>query len=233
MTQALIEALRAAENDDAVRSLILTGAGRGFSAGQDLGEYVAAKFAGADFSIRDHLRRGYNVVTTLIRRMEKPVVAAMNGISAGVGLSIALACDVRIAADDATFTMGFSRIGLVPDGGASLLLPAIVGLGKAFELAYSSEKIDAAEALRIGLVERVVPAGSLLETAVAFAQGLNERPKRSLALIKRAFNRSALPSLESWLEEEADLQELASHGLDHAELVTAFVQKRPPVLTGN
>jgi 2-(1,2-epoxy-1,2-dihydrophenyl)acetyl-CoA isomerase len=232
MTGDLIAALREAGRDNDVRVIVLTGAGRGFSSGQDLAEFADARMHSPDFSIREHLRSGYNVVTTLIRSVEKPVIAAMNGVAAGVGLSIALACDLRFAADDATFTLGFSRIGLIPDGGASMLLPALVGLGKAFELAYSSARIDAAEALRTGLVQRVVPAAELLDQTRAFAAELIERPQRGLALTKRAMNRAMLPALDAWLEEEADLQEQASHGADHIECVAAFVEKRRPVLVG-
>jgi 2-(1,2-epoxy-1,2-dihydrophenyl)acetyl-CoA isomerase len=231
-TAELIEALREAENDASVRVLILTGAGRGFSAGQDLGEYAMARQLQPGFSIRDHLRGGYNLVTTLLRRIEKPVIAAMNGISAGVGLSLALACDLRFAADDASFTLGFSRIGLIPDGGASLLLPKLVGLGRAYALAYSSDKIDAAAALEIGLIDRVVPAAVLLEDTIAFARELEARPARSLALIKRAFNRAVLPQLDDWLEEEADLQEQAARSSDHLEGIAAFLEKRAPRFTG-
>jgi 2-(1,2-epoxy-1,2-dihydrophenyl)acetyl-CoA isomerase len=231
-TQTLIAELRAAETDPAVRCIVLTGNGRAFSAGQDLGEFVMAQMSDPEFSVRQHLRRGYNVVTLLLRRIEKPVIAAMNGTAAGVGLSLGLACDIRFAAEDAAFTLGFSRIGLIPDGGASLLLPAIVGLGRAFSLAYSSEKIGAAQALEIGLVDRVIPAATLLPETQAFAAALAERPAKGLALTKRAFNRAVLPQLEGWLEEEADFQQLASESADHSEGVRAFIEKRQPVFTG-
>jgi 2-(1,2-epoxy-1,2-dihydrophenyl)acetyl-CoA isomerase len=231
-TQSLIAELRGAESDPQVRCIVLTGSGRAFSAGQDLGEFVLSRMSDPSFSVRQHLRRGYNLATLLLRRIEKPVIAAVNGTAAGVGLSLALACDLRFAAEDAGFTLGFSRIGLVPDGGASLLLPAIVGMGRAFALAYSSDRIDAQHALAIGLIDRIVPAASLVEETQAFARTLAERPAKGLALTKRAFNRSMLPELEAWLEEEADLQQQASESPDHNEGVMAFIEKRAPVFTG-
>ena len=225
----LIAALLAAEHDHAVRCIVLAGVGRGFCSGQDLDVFREFYETGQHIDVAAHLRKTYNVVTTLLRRIEKPVIASINGIVAGVGLSLALACDLRIAADDAKFTVGFGRIGLVPDGGGSLLLPVIVGLGKALELAFLSERIDAHEAHRIGLVNRVVPLAELQHATRAVAGQLLAMPPSALALTKRAFNRATLGHLAAWLNEEADLQQLASEEADHREGVMAFLQKRAPV----
>jgi 2-(1,2-epoxy-1,2-dihydrophenyl)acetyl-CoA isomerase len=228
MTEALISALEEAGRDPGVRAVVLGGTGRGFSAGQDLEAFVQRQTSPDPLSVGDHLRRGYNVAVTQIRSMEKPVIAALNGIAAGVGLSIALACDLRIAADDAVLTLGFSKIGLIPDGGASLMLPLLAGLGRGLELAWSSDKLDAHDALRIGLVNRVVPAADFEAEALAYAQKFAALSPVAIGLTKRAFNRSMIPHLAQWLDEEADLQSQAAEGPDLREGVAAFMQKRKP-----
>jgi 2-(1,2-epoxy-1,2-dihydrophenyl)acetyl-CoA isomerase len=228
MTAALIEALEDAARRNDVRVVILAGTGRGFSAGQDLEEFVRRAASPNPPSIAEHLRTGYNLAATRLREIEKPVIAALNGIAAGVGLSLALACDLRIAADDALLTLGFSRIGLIPDGGASYLLPLLAGFGRGLELALTSSRIDAQEAHRLGLVNRVVPAAELAGASAALGAELAALPASALALTKRAFNRAILPGFSAWLEEEAQLQELAAANPDHAEGVRAFLEKRPP-----
>lgn len=232
MTRGLLDALKVAERDSAIRAVLLTGAGRAFSAGQDLNEFAALDQQSRPGRVHDHLATTYNPIVTRIRTLEKPVLAALNGITAGVGLSVALACDLRLAADDATFTLGFSRIGLVPDGGASVLLPLLVGLGRATELAFTSDRIDAPEAQRIGLVNRVAPANALLDEAHTLAARLAALPTRALGLTKRAFNHALLPQLAAWLDYEAHLQEIASHTEDHREGVAAFREKRQATYTG-
>ncbi len=228
MTAALIEALDLAERSASVRVVILAGTGRGFSAGQDLEEFARRAASPERMPIAEHLRTGYNVAVTRLRAIEKPVIAALNGIAAGVGLSLALSCDLRVAADDALLTLGFSRIGLIPDGGASFMLPLLAGFGRGLELALTSARIDAREAHRIGLVNRVVPAADLASAAEALAAELAALPASALALTKRAFNRSVLAGYGAWLEEEAELQELAAADPDHAEGVRAFLEKRAP-----
>jgi 2-(1,2-epoxy-1,2-dihydrophenyl)acetyl-CoA isomerase len=228
MTEALIEGLAEAERSASVRVVILAGTGRGFSAGQDLEEFVRRTASADPISISELLRTGYNLAVTRLRELEKPVIASLNGIAAGVGLSLALACDLRIAADDALLTLGFSRIGLIPDGGASYLLPLLAGFGRGLELALTSARIDAHEAHRLGLVNRVVPAAELAQASGALAADLAALPASALALTKRAFNRAILPGLSAWLEEEALLQELAAQNPDHAEGVRAFLEKRAP-----
>lgn len=232
MTAALGDALKAAERDAAVRCLVLTGAGRGFSAGQDLNAFLAREASPDPPSIGAHLRAGYNAIVTRMRAMEKPIVAAVNGVAAGVGLSLALACDIRVAAEGASFTLGFSKIGLIPDGGASFMLPLLVGLGRAAELAFTSDRIDAREAHRLGLVNRVVPADDLLPETRRLAGQLAGMPTRAIGLTKRAFNHALLPDLAAWLDYEAHLQEIAGRSHDHREGVAAFMEKRKPAFTG-
>lgn len=232
MIAELSDALRAAERDATVRCLILTGAGRGFSAGQDLKAFVAREGSPDAPPLGAHLRAGYNVIVARMRGLEKPIVGAINGVAAGAGLSLALACDLRVASDGAGFTLGFSKIGLVPDSGASFLLPLLVGLGRASELAFTSDRIDAQEALRLGLVNRVAPATELMDTTRALARQLAELPTRAIGLTKRAFNHALLPDLAAWLDYEAQLQEIAGRTADHREGVAAFVEKRPPRFTG-
>jgi 2-(1,2-epoxy-1,2-dihydrophenyl)acetyl-CoA isomerase len=228
MAEALIAALTDAGGDPGVRAIVLAGTGRGFSAGQDLEAFVEMQTRPDPVSVGDHLRRGYNVLVTRIRTIEKPVIAALNGIAAGVGLSIALACDLRIAADDSILTLGFSKIGLIPDGGGSLMLPLLAGFGRGLELAWSSDKLDAHEALRIGLVNRVVPAAIFADEALAYAQKFAALSPVAVALTKRAFNRSMIPHLAQWLDEEAELQNQAAQGPDLREGVAAFMEKRKP-----
>ncbi|MBC5809645.1 MAG: enoyl-CoA hydratase/isomerase family protein [Candidatus Eremiobacteraeota bacterium] len=230
-TAALLAALRDARDDRAVHAIVLRGEGRGFCAGQDLEEFVELQHASPSFSIADHLRRGYNAIALTLRETEKPIVAALNGIAAGAGLSLALACDLRIAADDAQLTLGFSKIGLIPDGGGSFMLPLLAGFGRALELAWTSDRIDAADAHRLGLVNKVVPAATLAVEAQAYAERLAGLSPVAVALTKRAFNRAAMPAFAAWLDEEAELQEVAAHLPDLREGVRAFIEKRRPAFT--
>ncbi len=227
LTEALLAALDEAGKDRAVRVVVLRGAGRSFSVGQDLEEFVGMQERG-DAAVAEHLRRGYNRITSTIRALEKPIIASLVGITAGFGLSLALACDLRIAADDAAFTLGFSKIGLIPDGGASLLLPLLAGLGRALELAWTSDRIDAAEAYRVGLLNHIVPASELDAYAHALAARLGQASPIALGLTKRAVNRALLPHLARWLDDEAALQEEAAAGPDLREGIAAFFEKRQP-----
>jgi 2-(1,2-epoxy-1,2-dihydrophenyl)acetyl-CoA isomerase len=228
LTEELIVALKYAAEQASVRAIVVRGSGRAFSSGQDLEAFMRLSSGTERISVAEHLRRGYNIVATQLRTIEKPVIASLNGIAAGVGLSLALACDLRIAADDAVLTLGFSKIGLIPDGGGSLMLPALVGLGRALELAWTSDKLGAHEAQRIGLVNKVVPAAALEAETQAYAARFAAMSPVALALTKRAFNRAVLPNFEQWLEEEAALQEEAASGPDLLEGVAAFMQKRSP-----
>ncbi len=229
LSDELIDAIDGADGDPSIRAVVLAAEGRAFSAGQDLDDFAGHYRNGERIDVARHLRRTYNAVAIRLRSIPKPVVASVNGIVAGVGVSLALACDIRIAADDAKFTLGFSRIGLVPDGGGSFLLPLIVGLGRALELAMTSDRIDAQEALRIGLVNRVVPAAELATATSALTSRLIAIPASALALTKHAFNRATMPNFASWLNEEAEVQQRASEHPDHREGVLAFLEKRNPV----
>ena len=229
MLTELRGALDLATRDDAVRVLILTGVGRGFSAGQDLKEHVA----GTPEAIGEHLARYYNPVLERLYALQKPTLAAVNGAAAGAGMSVALACDLRIAADDARFLMAFVRIGLVPDSGASYHLPRLVGPARALELALLGEPVEAQEALRIGLVNRVVPRDRLLDEAALWGAKLAAGPPLAQTLIKRAMRRGAAEDFQAALEYEAWCQATAASSADHREGVAAFLEKRAPRFGGS
>jgi len=209
-----------------VRVVVLQGAGRGFCSGQDLRE-----FEGQRISYKNHLRH-YRPVVEGLAALEKPVIAAIHGAAAGAGLSLALACDLRIAAADAVLTTGFSKIGLIPDAGMNYYLPRLAGYAKAFELAVLSGRIKAEEALAMGLVNKVVPVEAFAVEVARLAGELAQGPSKAYGLIKRALRRSASASLEEMLEYEALLQEVAGRSEDHQEGVQAFYEKRPPRFQG-
>lgn len=224
----LLEALKRADRDTAVRAVVLTGAGRGFCSGQDLRDRAGA----AAIAYGDSLRRWYNPIILRLWTMEKPVIAAVNGVAAGAGCSLALAADLRIASDRASFIEIFSRIGLVPDSGSSYFLPRLVGLGKALELAYLAEPIEAAHALELGLVNRVVAHDELLTVTMDLAKRLAVGPTKGLGLTKRGMTYALHATLEQALDYEAHLQEVAGRTADHREGVAAFMEKRPPQFRG-
>ena len=224
LIEAAQAAIKQAERDPQVRCVLLTGSGGIFSAGQDVSEFRKAE----NVSFRHHLQRTYNPLVLSIRRLEKPVLAAINGAASGAALGLALACDLRIAADTARFVVGFLGIGLAPDSAVSLFLPALIGLGRAAEFAFTNAPINAQQALSWGLVNRVVPAGELPEKAAEWARQLAQGPVRAMGLAKRDFNRAVLGSLEGVLDYEAHIQEIAGQGYEHKEGVSAFLEKRPP-----
>lgn len=228
----LSDALRSAERDAAVRALVLTGAGRAFCSGQDLKSLEQIEQPDGAYHFGDWLRRNYHPVVQRLRSMEKPIVAAVNGPAAGAGMSLALACDLRLVADNAFFQTVFLGIGLVPDSGQLYFLPRLVGPAKAAELILLNERIGAEEAVRIGLANRVVPADQLGPAALELAGRLARGPGRAIALVKRGLSRSLASDLAETLEYEAQLQEIAGRTEDFREGVAAFVEKRPPRFQG-
>lgn len=228
MKEELFAALKAAARDRSVRVVVLTGAGRAFNAGQDLKE---RQVPGAT-DLSSELRERYNPIILAMRALEKPIIAAVNGVAAGAGCSLALACDLIIASEEARFIQAFGRVGLVPDSGSTWFLPRLLGHARAAEMTLLGEPMDAATAERLGLVNRVVPKERLMDEVRDLAQRLARSAPLSLALTKRALVRAMDASLESQLDYEAQLQAVAGASSDHVEGITAFVEKRPPVFTG-
>jgi 2-(1,2-epoxy-1,2-dihydrophenyl)acetyl-CoA isomerase len=228
----LIDALKSAAKDAAVRAIVLTGAGRGFCSGQDLANRNFSDNTAARPSLGDSLRRRYNPIFLNIRTMEKPIVCAVNGVAAGAGASLAFACDFRIVAEGANFVQSFTKVGLVPDTGATFVLPRLIGLTKAFELMVTADKLDAKTALELGLVNKVVAADQVMPEAMALASKLSKGPTKAFGLTKRAVNKSIFPDLDELLEYEANLQEIAGRSDDFQEGVKAFMEKREPAYTG-
>jgi 2-(1,2-epoxy-1,2-dihydrophenyl)acetyl-CoA isomerase len=229
MAEEVQAALKTAERDENVRCLVITGAGQGFCAGQDL---AAVRERGGDVSFRNHLQKTYNPIVSKLRSMEKPIIAAINGAAAGAGWGIALACDIRYAAETAKFRLAFSGIGLAPDSGTSFFLPRFIGLGRALELAYTNDVLDAAGALALGLVNKVFPPDQLMPATLELAHKLAQAPTLGLGLTKRAMNYALDASLDQALDYEAYLQEIAGRTVDHHEGVQAFLEKRAPNFIG-
>ena len=228
MKRELLSALRTAARDRSVRAVVLTGAGRAFCAGQDLKERLGPDAAPLAVEVRER----YNPIIAAMRAMDQPIVGAINGVAAGAGASLAFACDVRVAAETASFVLAFGRIGLVPDSGATWFLPRLVGPAKAAELALLGEGLSATEAERFGLVARVVAADAVAGEARAIAERLAAFAPRALALTKRALQRSWSVYLDAALEDEAYRQGIAGATADHAEGLAAFLERRPPRFTG-
>jgi 2-(1,2-epoxy-1,2-dihydrophenyl)acetyl-CoA isomerase len=231
MSAELQAALREAAGDHAVRAVLLTGAGRAFCAGQDLAEAMPQDGTPPP-RIEDIVRTSYNPVVLAIRALEKPVVAAVNGVAAGAGANLALACDIVLAAETASLLQAFVKIGLVPDTGGTFFLPRLVGPARAAALAMLGEKLSAADAQAMGMIWRAVPADRLLDEARAVARQLATQPTRAIGMIKRLLNASATNGLEAQLELEAAVQGEAGSTDDYREGVGAFLAKRAPSFTG-
>lgn len=224
MTTALQNALTDAEKDSQVRCVVITGTGKVFSAGQDISEM---KQHAGEISYREHLEKTYNPLILQIREMGKPVVAAVNGACAGAAFGVALACDLRIAHSSAYFVVGFSGIALAPDSGVSLLLPKLIGLGRAQEYFYTNRPIPAQLAFEWGIVNRV--GGFNYQSVLTqMVSDLARGPREAFAAGKQAFNAAILPNLAESLDQEGILQEQLGKSADHLAAVKAFFEKRAP-----
>ncbi len=223
MGKNLQAAFKAVAQQRGARVVLLRGAGDTFSGGQDINEIIGSE----ETSYRKHMLETYNPLVLQIRQLGLPVVAEICGTVAGAALGLALACDLRIASESARFVVGFLGIGLAPDSAISLLLPALIGLGRASEFAFTNASVDAREALALGLVNRVVPAAELENQTADLAATLARGPIHAMGLTKRAFNKAVLPHLEEVLDYEAHIQDIAGRGEEHKEGVRAFLEKRP------
>ena len=226
MRKELLAAVKAAGRDDATRAVVLTGSGRGFCSGADL------RGGAGERSFRAVLSNEYNPLIMAMRDLPKPMIAAVNGVAAGAGVSLALACDLVYAADEARFILAFMRIGLVPDSGATRALVRALGRHRAAELAFTGDPLTSSEAAPAGLINGVVPAAELAGHVAAIAQRLAEGPTRAIGLTKRLLNQADGPGFADGLALEAALQELAGRTQDHAEGVAAFSEKREPRFAG-
>lgn len=232
MLDELIDAFKSAERDDSVRAILLTGAGRGFCAGQDLGAVQERQGEAGGMSFGEHLRRTYNPLILRMRQMPKPIIGAINGVAAGAGMSMAMACDIRLAAESASFLQAFVKIGLIPDSGSTWMLPRLVGMTRALDLMLTGRKISVQEALSYGLINQIVPDADLMATATQTAAEFAAAPTRAIGYIKRALEFAATSTLADALNNEADLQEIAGRTADHKEGIAAFMEKRPAQFKG-
>jgi 2-(1,2-epoxy-1,2-dihydrophenyl)acetyl-CoA isomerase len=231
MLQELHAAFAKAAGDKATRCVLLTGAGKGFCPGQDLAN-VQEMSRGGKPAYGEHIRSNYNPLILAMTRHPKPIVAAINGVAAGAGMSLAMACDVRIASEKASFLQAFVNIGLVPDSGSTWFLPRLVGRQRALELMLSGRKLSAAEALEWGLVNQVVAPEQLLEEATKIAARYAAAPTYAIGQIKRNVDFAESHSLEETLALEAKSQAECGLSADHQEGIQAFLEKRTPVYKG-
>jgi len=231
MLQELRDAFATAAGDKAVRCVLLTGAGKGFCPGQDLGN-VQEMSRGGKPHYGEHIRTNYNPLILAMTRLPKPVIAAINGVAAGAGMSLAMACDVRIASDKASFLQAFINIGLVPDSGSTWFLPRLIGRQRALDLMLSGRKLSAAEALDWGLVNQVVAAEQLMDEAMKLAARYAGAPTFAIGHLKRNLDFSHVRSLEETLELEAKAQEDCGGSADHEEGIQACVKKRTAMYKG-
>ncbi|WP_336514977.1 enoyl-CoA hydratase-related protein [Pollutibacter soli] len=228
MSMELIDAFQTFEKDNAVRCIYLTGEGKGFSAGQDLAEVIDPEGPGMQKILHEH----YNPIIKKIRSIELPVVAAVNGVAAGAGANIALACDIVVATSYASFIQAFSKLGLVPDSGGTYFLPRLIGWQKASALTMLGDKVSAEEAEKMGMIYRCIPDDQFVSESVSIAKKLAAMPTRSFALTKKALNLSFSNTLEQQLTLEDQLQQAAANTEDFKEGINAFLEKRTPLFTG-
>jgi 2-(1,2-epoxy-1,2-dihydrophenyl)acetyl-CoA isomerase len=232
MLDELTDAFKRADADITIRAVVLTGAGRGFCPGQDLASAVERGAGNGNFSYSEHLRAHYNPLILGMRALRKPIIGAINGVAAGAGMSLALACDYRIAAESASFIQAFVKVGLVPDSGSTWMLPRLIGMTRAMDMMLSGRKVTAQEALEIGLVNTVVPNDILMDTANKLAQEFANAPTQTIGFIKEAVEFATTSTLEAALNMEAELQDQAASTADHSEGIMAFLEKRPAQFTG-
>ena len=228
MALALQKALDECEKNDDVRAIVITGEGKAFCAGQDLAEATDSNGPELKMIVKEH----YNPIIERIRNIEKPIIAAVNGVAAGAGANIALACDITIAKKSASFIQAFSKIGLIPDSGGTFFLPRIIGSQKALALMMTGDKISAEEAEKMNMIYQAVEDEVFESVVIDFAEKLATMPTRGLGLTKRAVNQSFSNSLSEQLSVEEELQTEAGKTHDFNEGVTAFMEKRKPVFTG-
>jgi 2-(1,2-epoxy-1,2-dihydrophenyl)acetyl-CoA isomerase len=228
MALQLIAELDKASSEKAIRAVLLTANGKAFCAGQDLAEAMDKEGPGIERIVNEH----YNPIITRLRKLQKPVVCAVNGVAAGAGANIALACDVVFAAKSSSFIQAFSKIGLIPDSGGTFFLPKLVGFGKASALMLLGDKVSAADADSMGMIYKVVDDDKLMETASACAQTLSQMPTKGIALTKKLLNEGATNNLEQQLQREKEEQVIAASTFDYNEGVNAFLEKRQPTFKG-
>lgn len=229
MSAEFIDALKKATKDETVRVVVITGQGKAFCSGQDLKDI---KSQAGNRSLSDSVLRRYNPMILAIREMPKPVICKLNGVGAGAGASLALACDLIIAAETASLIEVFINVGLVPDSGSSFFLPRLVGYNKAFELITLGTKISAKEALDLGFIYKVVPAEELDAATQELAQRYATGPTKTYGMVKKMLNKAYTSGLNDMLQYEAHNQEMAGRSEDYKEGVTAFVEKRKPQFKG-
>lgn len=230
MAKEVQDALKRCAEDDTVRAVLITGEGRAFSAGQDLAEAAPKDEPWPD--IANIVRESYNPIIRAVRTLEKPVVCAVNGVAAGAAANLALACDIVLASEKASFLQAFCHIGLIPDSGGTFFLPRLAGFARATAMAMLGEKIPAQQAYEWGMIYKVVPGDKLVEEARKLTVHLANQPTKGLGLIKRALNQSLSNGLEAQLEVEAQLQAEAAATEDCKEGITAFLEKRKPEFKG-
>lgn len=229
MALSLQDTLDACEANTEVRAIVLTGNGKAFCAGQDLKEIITPEL---NPGFKKILEEHYNPIILRIRNIEKPIIAAVNGVAAGAGANIALACDIVIADESASFIQAFSKIGLIPDSAGTFFLPRLIGFQKASALAMLGDKVSAQEAERIGMIYKYVPSDEFQETIQKLAIKMAQMPTKALGLIKKSFNQSLANNLEQQLSVEAKYQIEAAETNDFNEGITAFIEKRKPNFTG-
>ena len=228
MALALQNILNDCANDDSIRCILITGSGKAFCAGQDLKEATDPEGPEIEQIVREH----YNPIIRKIREIEKPVIAAVNGIAAGAGANVALACDIVVAGKSANFIQAFGKIGLIPDSGGTYFLPRLIGLPKATALMMTGESISAEKAEKMGMIYAVYEDTEFESKSLQLAKSISEMPTKGLGYTKRLLNYSLNNSLEEQLDLEAETQVLSAKSEDHKEGVQAFLEKRPPVFTG-